>query len=628
MQSLKRRFEFNLLPVLPGWPAVPPATEKMFQDGVLRHLIGEAEQNSVDASALQCGGQRARLRYTLAEIDRERLLPYGLETAENHARACNELKFKEPADSPKVRVLRMEDWSGGLPGKVTAQSNDVTSALGRYLFAVGTGINGKGGRSNGRHGLGSATGALASMVRAMLVASRRQDGTIVASGRLSQPSHYIDDRQYAADVRLGVLDEDGKWMGILQDEEAEKMSDDLGFDREEAGLSCAILWPDESITYASIVLTIIVQQVYQIMKGLIEYEVRDEETGVSCLLNKETLVEYMDSADFLALTDSRPKARGRRPKYDPVARARDIIAFMTKLPPMDEVVTVEDLSKENLSDELRLRYLNGHVIGVRVPRKEFNTEKGEAEGYLYCYMEKRAEGAPGFSLRVRDAIANISEATGVNSLVLAENDGVAEALGDCEDAAHTEYKTANARPRGWPDLKPLIDLYKSLPARLQQSLAAFQAEKDMRTFGKYFPRVGKEFTGRVPAGSKDEISDGVVIVNEGKMSKPLVHSFNALQGTLKFRLSSNARKAVDRGELTELRFRIDYAHTKRGMGTFTDSMSNISIVDGYGDYSRRDDVFTISGLRPEFQIEIRNVDKNRDIEIVYLGVTDQEEEAA
>jgi hypothetical protein len=625
---------FMYPPVAPGFVASNNLVGKMFLDDFGNHLVKEGSQNTADAAALLAALRghdiRAVLEFEFKKVARAALEPFGLSTAITHAAACKENGLKYDIDADAVRVLTMVDHSGGLNGNVTAESNDHEAPLGRYLFSVGTGVSGKGGKSNGRHGIGSGTGAMASKIRLMYVFTRRLDGTSVASARLSLPTHTLDGEIYASDARLGVFDDDGIWLGILEGEAADELARAFGFntDPSYAGLSVAIIEPLDSITAPSIVETIVTEQFYQIEKGLIEFTVKDADTDLSVSLGKENIDGYLASEDFTELKAGLRKRGGRPFHYDPFDQAHDSLRFVRSL----SEITIEDidnLETGTLSDETRKNWIIGKPVACRLPVTAAKIGEEPVSGHITFFLKKIRDGQQGSSIRVRDAIVNVVKTSGYMGLTLSSDDDIAVMLGDCEDPAHVKYLVKNASERGWADPLATIVLFKSGLEAFRRLLVDSDAKSDRISLAHIFPLPGKALPGRPDGGSEGEEAEGEVVVPEVSTFPALDFKENLKAGTVTLTLTTAARKAVSEGLNLNLRVSIDYARSKKGVGSFSDGKGNVQLIGAEFRLEAGGSVFEAFDVTTDFKAIIHEVDFKRDLVIDHTIIDEQDlEEAA
>lgn len=627
--------DFLILPVQPGCVAQNNMHDKMFKDGLSRHLVNETSQNSVDAANLNCEGRRAKVTFTLKNIARAAIEPYGLRTAELHAEACTESHIGGIIPGDVIPILTYEDESGGLAGMVTKFANNHRTPLGRFMFAVGTGVDGKNGKSNGRHGMGSHTGAAVSSIRCMHVYSRRLDGTSIASARLSLPTHEIGEEQFASDARLGLIADDGQWNGILLNEQADAMANAFGFKRpaDIAGLSCAIIDPDQSVTYNSLVEQIISDQFYQISKGLIEFSVSDESTDESITISAENFEELFTSGFVAGLKDTIRSKRGRRLLYDPLDRAHDALHFISTEPNPDDVAILESFDTVSISANVRVDWLSGKPVGYRVPVTAEHETKGTVSGAIMIWMKKLADGQQGCLITVRDAIVNIRKTIGYMALSISANDDISVMLGDSEDPPHINYTKQQARSRGWTDVSQGLNTFLGGAEALQRALAASDTKIDRISLARFFPMPGKLLDGQNDGGAEtDDGSEGDVLVTSDKATNSILEVRMGKEdgkNILEARLTPAGRKECLLNGPFSLSFELEYEKSKKGDGTFADTGGSLYVDGNDAHYTAEGrNKIIVHDVDAELRIVARNIDRNRDLAIKLSRIEADTDEAA
>lgn len=625
------RVDFKLGHVPPGSVAESAPLPNLFTSTAIRHLMREYPQNTADASQLMRGGAMAEMKVRFGTVDRAALAPYGVETAIRHAEACEEASVGKWDGGDRLRFFAIEDRSGGLEGNVTATSNDLASAIGKYLFAVGTGVSGKRGRSNGRYGVGSMTGALASRLRLMYVYSRRMDGTSNASARLSLPRHELDDQTYSSESRLGVLDENGNWLGILSGEEADALAAVFGFDTspDYAGLSVAIIEPLDGVNFDTAVEAVLVEQFYQIASKIVSVEVVDEDEGRSILINSETVRPFFDTDEYQALK-ARLRRRGRPFAFDPLDRTKQGLDFIATVGQI-EVHDIESFDEAALPPSLKTDFLSGKAVAVRVPTTATRTDGTFVTGFVTHYLMKLADGQNGQSILVRDAIVNVRKAVGYIALSVSREDEIAAVLGDCEDPQHANYREPNAHERGWADVSEAVCLFLSGTDMFRRALADASAKSDRTSLAHIFPMPGQDIKGKPEGGPEGDDSEGEIVVPAISNVDILDFKEDRKAQTVTATLTSAAKRKVAEGEAVNLLVEIDYWLSKKGVGTFADGKGTVQVIDPEATVSQSGNGSRVEayGISEDFTIIIRDVDFRRDLQVDQSIINDTEfEEAA
>lgn len=499
------------------------------------------------------------------------------------------------------------------------------------MFAMGTGVDGKSEKANGRHGMGSHCGSAASQNRAMYFHTTRRDLSTIASARLSLPTHEIDGRQYAVDARLARITEDGAYDGIPDGAEADTIHAALHFDRplSTPGLSCSVINPDPSVAFHSIVEHLLSNQFYQVSQGIIEFVVTDADTAETVTISAETLDDLVADGYFAAIKDIVRNKRGRRHAYDPLDRAVDAIPFVKSEPAAESLPVLDKIETASIPADDRKRWLSGQPVGYLIPQTAEHDAKGTVHGHLKIWMKKLQDGQPGYVINVRDAIVNIRKATGIAAICVASGDEIAVLLGDAEDPPHIKYTAHQARTRGWQDPSSVIETFLGAARWLHQALAASESRNDRISLARFFPMPGKDLSGRNEGGA--EIEDGnpgdVIIDGEGTNNSILVFD-KEKQGNMVVlvgKLTPEARRECLAGVLSAISLMAEYQNSKNRDGSFAESGGYIN-ASGYSAMSKLEDkpnAIMLHGIKPDLRVEIFNVDRHRDLDISYVNIGDE-----
>lgn len=623
--------DFKLRAVGPGDVASSPPLVTLFQNAHMRHLAREYPQNTADATLLMRLAATAAMNFRFGTVERSALAPYGFETAVRHAASCEEPSIRAGDIGDRVRFFAIEDSAGGLDGEVTPKSNDITSPLGKYLFAVGTGISGKGGKSNGRYGVGSLTGALASKIRLMYVYSRRRCGTSYGSARFSVPRHELDGEVYSTEARLAVFDDQGEYLGILKGEEADAMASVFGFDTspDYTGLSVAVIEPVDGVNFDTAVEAVLIEQFYQISKGIVSIKVEDRDAGRAIVIDASNIRSFFQTDEFAELR-ARLRRRGRPFAFDPLDRTVQALDFLSRIDGL-EVHQIDVFDADSLPDGLRNDYLSGKPVAVSVAGTAARADGSLVSGRIVHYLMKTAEGQHGQLVLVRDAIVNVKKAVGFVAMSVSRDDDIACLLGDCEDTQHANYIEKNADDRGWADCSDAISLFVDGVSVLRRHLADASAKSDRTSLAHIFPMPGRNRQAVEDGGAEGDGTTGEVVVPDLSKADVLEFRESRKHGTVTGTLTAAARKKVSQGETLNLLVTVDYAASKKGNGSFADGAGSVQVIDPEATVSQSGNGSRVEayGLSEDFSIVIRDVDFKRDLDLSQRIINDMEiEEAA
>jgi hypothetical protein len=630
---MSQTIAFNFRHVQPGQVAENNLISALFDNRPFETLLSETTQNTIDAFFQSLHrerlGHRARLKFTFTAIPACKIERYGLSTVQAHVDACTEVTMRGHTTGDMIPVLLMEDFSGGLDGHLDPLVHDVDTPLGRYLFAKGTGVEGKKGHSNGRHGLGANTGAAVSRLKMMLVHSTRFEGPNVASGRVSLPTHVLGGRRYASEVRLGIMD-GSEWAGILEGDLADELHDAMSFRRDidQPGLSCAIIDPVDDLGALSLAAAAMAQHFYQIVKGDIEYEIEDRQTGQQFFLSKETLMDIVVGESFAAIRQS-VLTRGVKNR---LVRVLDELSRLIRVTEdnlaHDDFPTTNEAAEP--SKETRVDWMSGKPVACSFPISATHVDRGGTDGLIKVYAQKAGEDEASFDILVRDSIVNVffRGSEGRLCIVRSEADDMAVLLGDAEDAAHKKYNKTNAANRGWDseEAQDVISQFLAAGGTLQRMMVSSTERDDLLSLAHLFPMPGETLDGAGKGGAETDDPDapeGEVIVADAESRNLVTYVIDAESCSITIRPTSAMIDRWHQGETFDLRFVVDYALKTKKSGSFSDTSGKFQST-GCASFSRDGNVVIVEQVADDFRLDILEVDPNRRIEISFARVVGDE----
>jgi len=628
--SILPMLDFHFVPVAKGQVVSNNLVQNLFTKDTVRHLVNETAQNSTDAAKANFPGTPARLDFRIKTISRAALEPFGISSVELHAAACSEKTIAKSIPAEDLRVLLFEDRSGGLSGPAGIDS-DSSTPLGRYTFSVGSGVDGKSGADNGRHGIGSGTGTMVSNARCMYFTSTRIDGSTIGSGRVSLTTHKLNDEPFNPEARLGILDE-SEWKGLLQGDDADLLHLELGFSRglEEPGLSCAVIDPVAEINGYTLLASILSWQFIQILRGEIEFRVVDETAGIDLSVNAHNIDELIQTELFGAIQHAILR-RGRPGLQQGILSDLPILLeFVRSYPGIENFPRVNSETPSDIPQELRSSWLEGQSVGVAFPVTATNVENETVEGTISTWVKPLKTGAAGYDIYIRDSIVNIDRASGRCSLTMSQGDPCSVLFGDAEDPSHTHYREANAQNRGWKDFRSALRTFKAAPSILLAAISGDAGQGDRLALARFFPMPGTEIRSTSDGGAAEEEAADlgeVVVPADGGSDDVFIYKKDRRSSTLTMTLTPTAKKACEAGKMVDLKIIAEYAGSKPGCGSFTESNTTFSVERGVEESTVSKNVLVLRGVDSDLKVVIRNVDLKRDLRI-RNEIADMEDEAA
>jgi hypothetical protein len=628
IHRMKCAFHYNS--VGKGLVASNNLVSNLFTKETVRHLVNESAQNSTDAAKLNFPGTPARLDFTIRKVARAALENFDISSVERHAAACSDKTIAKSLPTGDLRVLLFEDHSGGLSGPA-GEDCDSSTPLGRYAFSVGSGVDGKSGSDNGRHGLGSGTGAMISKTRCMYFTSTRLDGTTIGSGRVSLSTHKLDGESFNSEARLGVID-GTNWKGLLQGVDADRMHRDFGFARDigQPGLSCAVIEPLDEVNGYAILASIFSGQFIQIARGEIEFRVVDEVVGIDVTINAGNMDAVIGSEVYAAMEHSLSK-RGRPTTQQGIlADLNNILEFVRSHPDADSFPRIDPEKPSGLPPDMRRAWLDGNAIGVMFPVSAVHSETGDAVGTVSTWVKPLKAGTAGYDIHVRDSIVNIERTSGRLSLTTSQKDQCSVLFGDAEDPSHTHYRELLAQNRGWKEYRAALRAFKAAPSIILAAINGDAERGDRMALARFFPMPGNDLRSPSEGGSEEDESDDrgqIVVTGDGGSDDLFVYKTDRRSSSLSLTLSPTAKRACDAGEMSDVLITAEYAGSKLGFGSFTETNTTFSIERGAEEFSVSKNKLTVRGISSDLNIVIRNIDQNRDLR-VRNEVSDIEDEEA
>jgi hypothetical protein len=397
--------------------------------GLAEALVREAIQNSSDAS---CNDLPVKVRFAIREVSGEdaRRLATQLHGLRPHLDECG--IDTGPIDLAPVRVLAIEDFNTkGLTGSRT----DIDKGnFDRFWRAVGD--SGKKGKEGGRWGLGKLVYSSASALKVFYGLTVTESDpepcllgqTVLVNHRIGNnfhPAHgfYFEGRSEPLDLQMPI-----------------RSDDELDFFRRigslsrtsQTGLSILVPWLLDGIDEESIIAGVITNYYFPILAGKLVVEVGDN------IINRDT---FLDIAASHQPVHNIP--------FDFVKSISETIttdAEITSRQPIGNGDLQEDyFSPEDVS-AMKERFASGQIVRVRVP--VILRPKGETDrtSHIDLYLQGLPEGEKPYALIARGPITLPGErryfgAAAAYGALIANDDDIADFLGDAENPAHTAWNT-------------------------------------------------------------------------------------------------------------------------------------------------------------------------------------------
>lgn len=414
-----------------GWVRTEITQRNQFdsdEHGLAETFVREFLQNAVDARVDTAGG-KAEVRFGLhvatgedATALRKILLPL-----DEHLSASG-LEF--PAGD-SIPMLVAEDFgTTGLKGSY----REYVEKENYSAFFHSHGLTSKGGKSNGRWGLGKTTYSSASRIRTFFALTVRSDDekrVPLVMGQSVLSIHKLASGRYYKPHVFIAGPEAGYPLPVEDREQVRQFSETVGFSRkDEPGLSVAIPYAQDDITKQTLIVEVLRNYYFPILTGRLVVRVCGVELSADTFdaAMKEYAVDELgaDFADFVRSVST--------------ARKEAASVTLTSLWRTD----VQTAMPKELLDKMRKDYAEGKLVSADAP-VVLRRKSGETVNTsVRLFFRKAPEGATGRALFVRGDItvpgmtANFPVRS-ANAALVASEDTIVEFLGDSENPAHTHW---------------------------------------------------------------------------------------------------------------------------------------------------------------------------------------------
>lgn len=450
--------------------------------GPAHALVRESIQNSLDAHA-GTPPVRVLIRVDKTPGSSQHEVDELFDGAWEHFGAeGNGLHDPKPKRGDSCPHLVVEDFNTrGLTGDPVAVDVLPGARNNFYSFFRAEGVSGKTGSDLGRWGVGKFVFPRSSRVSAhFAITVRDDDHRRLMLGAVTLKGHRIAGQGglFTPDALYGQRRDGGFVLPIEDKERVDRVASLFGLERSgEAGTSVIVPYIDpEEFTREKLVDAIVRSYFVPILKGDLEVTVRHHEHKT--VLSKSTLVAELESLPNLA-----PELLPLIHLAQHAATVADEERLMLKMPdPAGAAKWCDELASPEVLEQLRHRLSRREAVSVRVPVTVRNKSCGGAESYFDIHLQPEPDGGerPVFVRQgiivsgVRDR--RIHE---MRSLVIVDDAPLAEALGNSENPAHTEWQKDGSNFKGRYVYGPgLIDFVVHGVSKLLQLVNRASEEPD------------------------------------------------------------------------------------------------------------------------------------------------------
>lgn len=568
-------------------------------------LVREAVQNSLDARRAD-SPVTVRFRYVKGE---NRPSPgFMQEVFEQHRSHAGksgidltEIKWDVPS------AIVIEDFgTTGLTGPC-----DVKDGSNFCDFWRRHGSSHKHGASRGRWGLGKLVFSSSSTLSAFFgLTVRDNDQAPLLMGQTVLRYHQIDGLDYPPHAFFSDIKQDDPQKGLqvpLRDEALiGRFVKEFSLTRQgEPGLSIVIPFPREGLALRDMIEVGIINYFIPILRGQLRLEFNDvvvDSESVHHLAHKHAHGKIRDADELFAFVTEADKA-------SPSLTAKS--NWFSKGAVTEAAFTDHELKS------MREQFALGNLITVRFPF-QYSFKSGETQSTEFlAHLKKPHTLSKGQDFYVRSGITLPAESKfgerRALGMLIAEDEPIAEFLGDAENAAHTRWNGKAEKLQNYRNAEQRLRAVRNSLLNLYDLLTLTLEEQDERALIRFFWTLGPAgLTGKkagtsppnvpnIPKPSSRWISingfpggftvaPGAVIPNDQlPIPLKLMVAFDVVQGN-PFKLWSE----------------YDFDFAKNGDATIehNDDIQDIAA-------SRNEISFLISG--PDFRLNVSGLDTNRDL---------------
>ncbi len=397
--------------------------------GLAEALVREAIQNSSDASI---NSRPVKVRFAIREVSGSDVPDFASQFQElrPHFDECG--IDTTPLDDSTFRVLTIEDFNTkGLTGSRTEIDK---GNFDRFWRAVGD--SGKKGKEGGRWGLGKLVYSSSSALKLFFGLTVTTDDpepcllgqAVLVNHRIGDnfhPAHgfYFEGRSHPLDLQVPI-----------------RAQQELDFFRRlgalsrtsQTGLSLIIPWLLDGIDEEAIIAGVITNYYFPILAGKLIVEVGDV---------------VIDRDSFLSI------AAVHKPVHQvPFDFVKKISASIST---QCEIVARKPIGNSELDDEafspesialMKERFSAGELVRVRVPVVIKPKDAEDRTSYVDLYLQSLPQGEKPYALIARGPITLPGErryfgTAAAYGALIANEESVADFLGDAENPAHTAWNT-------------------------------------------------------------------------------------------------------------------------------------------------------------------------------------------
>lgn len=480
-------------------------------EGPAQALVRESIQNSLDAKTQP--PVRVLITVATKELPAQSSIDSLFSGAWEHFSAPNNgLQDPKPGPGTSCPYLVVEDFSTkGLSGDPAQTDPGPDDKNDFFNFFRAEGLSGKTGAELGRWGVGKFVFPRSSRASTHFgITVREDDHRRLMLGAVTLKGHYVDGETdlFTPDGLYGERREDGFVLPFEDPSKIDSVAALFKIKRErEPGTSVIVPFIDpEDFTFEALVNAAIRSYFAPILAGRLEITVCHDSRET--VLRRDTLVSVLESSVGLA-QDLLPLIRLAQ-FASSMQESERITLEMPK--PERAARWTNELVGDSALTKLRQKLAAREPMAVRLPITVRSKAHGDIPTYfdIHLCVDRNCNDRPVF---VRDGII-VSDVRGrrtreIRSLVVVEDEPLAEMLGNSENPAHTQWQKDGSKFKGFYTYGPaVIDFITDSVGNLLASINQASQEPD--------PSLTVDFFSVEPVGDADETEEGTTDKSRNK----------------------------------------------------------------------------------------------------------------
>lgn len=577
--------------------------------GLTEALVREVIQNSSDAGLGHSPVKVCFKIKTLSE-DEKGKLQAKFTSLVPHLSACG---YGFPtALNEEVRVLVIEDYNTrGLTGSFAELDKD---NFDNFWRAVGE--SEKKGKKGGRWGLGKLVYSSSSSIRSFFgLTLRDSEAELSIMGQAVLANHNIGDTYYPAHGFWfsGRSSNTLKLQLPVQDQsESETFRKLFGVERvNQTGLSIVIPYLIDGISEESLIRGVLTNYYFPILAGKLEVEVGDR---------------IVNARNFLSLIDETEKNGSKVP-------FQFIKAVSDELNDEPEFIAITALDQNRLSEKqfsdeqiskMKTAFSAGKLVHTRMPVLLCRKNNEIKTGHIDLFVKALAEGETPYSLCARGPITLPGEKAFTGAIargaMVANDDVLAEFLGDAENPAHTAWNSnAEKLSSRWKNARGTLAAVRHSLRDLYNLIAEQEDVEEKDALIDFFSLVDK--VNKIK-GKKRRVTKQKIDLPKREVAiriSPLNGGFDIVPGpgalswiypkVIRVRLAYDIIGADPFKRFS--RFDFDLQKT---------SSINLDVIQGSIEV-KKPNVFVVTVDGPDFRVHVRGFDTLRDLVVDARALT-------